>query len=73
MPLVQEANQAGKAMQQPTQLTVHPSPLPVQSQLLPILSPLMHMPNQLGLVHIMGGGRNATQKGEKKGPFALKR
>lgn len=39
-PLIQEENQARKATQQPTQLTVHPSQLSMQSQLFPLLSPL---------------------------------
>lgn len=66
MPLVPEENQVGKATQQPTQLTVHPSPLSVKSQLFPLLSPLTLMPSQLGLVHIKGSSRRtATQKGEE--------
>lgn len=65
-PLVREENQAGKATQQPAQLTVRPSQLSGQSQLFPLQSPLTHKPGQLGLLHIMGGGRrNAAQKGEE--------
>lgn len=73
MSLAQEENQARKATQQPTQLTVHLSQLSVQSQFFPLLSPLMHMPSLSGLVHTMGGGRrNATQKGEEKRALCFK-